>query len=211
MPNISLNIIQEQYSRMSDTELQNFAVNEHGSLTMESFHLLIDEFAKRNLDLGIIEDAKIDRALSELTSQTAFEEKTAKDFEMSLMMFVFDQKEKGISNSKVFKALLARGLNENYAQMFIQSLPWKVQVILDELHTNRIIGWIFSAVGFLLIMLWMNDTGARLIIYGLFLSIAGAVTLIINYSKQEKYQQILKNLNEDGGSDISLETNHTSV
>ena len=200
MSHISLNIIVEQYAKMSDLELENFAVNEHESLTMESFHLLRSEFAKRYLDLGIIEEAKIDRALSEITAKSAFEERTAKDFEMSLILYAFDEKEKGSSNSKVFKGLLARGIDQQYAHMFIQSLPWKVRRILDDLHTNRIMGWIFSLLGLLVIMLWMNDTmSGRFIIYGLFLSIVGVVILFMNYSKTQKYEQILKNLKEDKG------------
>jgi hypothetical protein len=51
---ISLNVIKEQYARMTNDELMHFAKNESQRLTIDSFGLLLEEFQTRNLDISIL-------------------------------------------------------------------------------------------------------------------------------------------------------------
>ena len=98
---IELDIIKEQYKRMPDEELILFAKNESQHLTIESFHLLVSEFELRNLDIGVLESVEIDKALSDLNKQSAFEKSTAIEYTEMIWKFAFDEKEKGRDRKSV--------------------------------------------------------------------------------------------------------------
>lgn len=102
---IEINIVGEQYSRMTDEELQVFAINESDKLTMESFHLLKDEFEKGNLDLSIIESAQTDKSLAELGKQSNFEKVTAYEYTESIWQFALNEKELGKTDFEIYNSL----------------------------------------------------------------------------------------------------------
>lgn len=195
---IELNIIKEQYIRMTDEELQLFAINEADKLTIESFHVLKDEFAKRNLDLNIIESAKTDRLLADLGKQSTFEKATAYEFANSLWQFALDQKELGKPNDEIYNLLLSKGVDEKYAFMLIQSLDTKSKELEENYNNEMIVGWIILFFGLLTIYFAFNEkVSGQFGLYG-FLAIAGGGYRIYTSSqKKEKYQKVSKKIEQE--------------
>ncbi len=192
---IELNLIQEQYARMTDNELQLFAINESDKLTMESFHLLKGEFEKRNLDLSIIESAEIDKSLAELGKRTTFEKITEYEFTESLWQFALDEKEEAKSDLEIYNSLLNKGVDEKYAFMLVQSLDSKAKQLKENCENQIISGWVVGIVGIVAIFLVMNETVSGIfLLYGLILVLLGILRLFKSYAKKEKYQKISDNI-----------------
>ena len=192
---IELNIVKEQYTRMTDQELQIFAVNESSKLTLESFHLLKNEFEKRNLDLSIIESAEIDKSLTDLNKQTTFENATAYEFAESIWQFALDQKELGKTNFEIYNLLLNKGVDEKYAFMLTQSLDKKSKELKENFSNEMIAGWIILCAGLLTIYLSFNGTLSGLVgWYGFLVTAGGGFRIYKSSSKKEKYEKISKNI-----------------
>ena len=210
---ITLEIVKEQYSRMSDEELIRFAKNESQHLTPESFRVLLSEFEDRNLDIGILEEAETKRELSKLNKQSSFEKKTAQEFEQSLLKYALTEKEKGTLNIDIFNGLIQKGVKEEYAFMFVQSLSWKVKSIIDNYDTYLIMSIVFLVGGVIMFALFSNETfGPMFAVYGFALMVLGIFGIIKSYSNKQKYQEILKvieseeseNSEEDSGLNEQL-------
>ncbi len=192
---IELNIVKEQYARMSDEELQLFAINESGKLTMESFHLLKDEFEKRDLDLGIIESAEIDKSLAELGKQSTFERATSYEFATSIWQFALNEKESGKTNFEIYHSLLNKGIDEKYAFMLTQSLDTKSKELKENYSNEIIAGWIILCAGLLAIFLSFNGTLSGLFgLYGFIVAAGGGLRIYKSTQKKEKYQKISENI-----------------
>lgn len=205
---INLDIIKEQYSKMADEELIRFAKNESQHLTPESFRELLSEFEDRNLDIGILEVAETEKELSKLNKETFFEKKTAQEFEQSLLKYALNEKGKGKPNMEIYKGLLLKGVTEEYAFMFIQSLDFKVKSIIDDFDTNLIMSGVSLVCGIILIALFVNGTfGPMFALYGFGLGILGIFGLIKSYSNKQKYQAIL-DIIESEESEIVEEDNN---
>lgn len=190
---IALDIIKEQYAKMPDEELIRFAKNESQHLTIESFRLLISEFEIRNLDIDILETVETDKELLKLSKQSYFEQKTSEEFEQSILDYALGEKEKGSSNVIIYNGLIKKGLDEEYAFMFVQSLGWKVRKLVDHYSGRLIVGCIGVFGGIILFTLFSVETlGPMFALYGIVAIIIGVVAIIINLSRKEKYQAILK-------------------
>lgn len=183
---------------MPDSELIQFAINESKSLTPESFHLLVKEFENRNLDIGILEEVEVDRVLFEIGKQNKIEENLTNDYENSLIVFVIEEKKNGKENSEIFKKLLTKGVDEQIASMLIVTLPFKIKVIINHLHTNMLMSGIFLGIGLIVCFLWINKIlGEMSILVGLLFSIAGFIALIKSRIESEKYKSVLHNLEKE--------------
>lgn len=192
---IELNIVQEQYARMGDEELIEFAKNESLHLTIESFHILNLEFEKRNIDKRVLEEAEIDKELSNLNNQTTFEKITAYEFTKSLWEYSLNEKQKGAANHDIYEELLKKGVNEQYAFMLIESLESKSKEMLDNFETELITGWLVLAAGIILIFFAFAETTDGLYaVYGSLLALTGFVRLYKSYLKKKKYQDIFNNI-----------------
>lgn len=192
---IELNIVKEQYARMGNEELIEFAKNESLHLTIESFHLLNLEFEKRNIDKSVLEQAEIDKELSNLNNQTTFEKITAYEFTKSLWDYSLNEKQKGTANHDIYENLLKKGVAEQYAFMLVESLESKSKEMLDNFETELILGWLIFAAGTILILFAFGKTDNGLYaVYGSLLALVGFVRLYKSYSKKKKYQDILNNI-----------------
>jgi hypothetical protein len=190
---VTLDITKEQYSKMPDEELIRFAKNESQHLTIESFRLLLSEFENRNLDTGILELVETEKELSKLNKQSSFEQKTAQEFEQSILEYALTEKGKGTPNIDIYNRLLQKGLNEEYAFMFVQTLSWKVKSLIDSYDTNLILSFVFGLGGIIMFALYSNETfGPMFALYGFILIVLGIFGVISNYSNKQKYQSILK-------------------
>ncbi len=195
---IELDIVKEQYKRMPDEELILFAKNESQHLTIESFHLLVSEFELRNLDIGVLESVEIDKALSDLNKQSAFEKSTAIEYTEMIWKFAFDEKEKGSKDSEIFKNLVKKGVDDSYAYILIESLESKSKEMSEEFDTEIILGWVFLFAGILLVFLVINGSFREtFVLYGLLFIVGGIVRLFKSYSKKNKYVTILKNITKE--------------
>jgi hypothetical protein len=178
---------------MPDEELIRFAKNESQHLTPESFRVLLSEFEDRNLDIGILESVETDKELAKLNTQTIFEQKTAQQFELSLLKYALTEKEKGSPNIDIYNGLLQKGVSEEYAFMFVESLSWKVKSLIDNYDTNLILSCIFVLAGIVMLVLYSNETlGPMFAIYGFILMLLRIFGIIRSYSNKQKYQSILK-------------------
>ncbi|HEY5367723.1 MAG TPA: hypothetical protein VIJ75_01925 [Hanamia sp.] len=192
---IELNIVQEQYARMGDQELIEFAKNESLHLTIESFHLLNLQFERRNIDKSILEQAELDKELSNLNNQTTFEKITAYEFTKSLWDYSLNEKQRAVSNRDIYDGLVKKGVNEQYAFMLLESLESKSKEMLDNFETEIILGWLILAAGIILIFFSFGDElNGLYAVYGTLLSLAGFLRLYKSYSKKKKYQHILNNI-----------------
>jgi len=192
---------------MPDEELIRFAKNESQHLTPESFRILLSEFEDRNLDIGILESVETDKELSKLSTQSIVEQKTAQEFELSLLQYALTEKEKGSPNIDIYNGLLQKGLSEEYAFMFVQSLSWKVKSLIDNYDTNLILSCVFVLAGIVMFALYSNETfGPMFAIYGFVLILLGIFGIIRSYSNKQKYQSILKIIESDE-SEIVKENN----
>jgi|GEM_PF-1219585 len=192
---IELNIVKEQYARMGDEELIEFAKNESLHLTIESFHLLNLEFEKRNIDKSVLEQAEIDKELSNLNNQTTFEKITAYEFTKSLWDYSLNEKQKGVLNRDIYDALLKKGVNDQYAFMLLESLESKSKEMLDNFETDVILGWLILIAGIILIFFAFGETADGLYaVYGSLLAFVGGLRLYKSYFKKKKYQDILNNI-----------------
>ncbi len=195
---IELNIAKEQYERMPDEELIRFAKNEAHLLTMESFHLLKSTFESRNLDMSVLEDTEMNKLFSDMTQQAGFEKATTIENTEMIWQFALDEKEKGKTNLEIFKLLLNKGVNKNYAMMLLQSLESKSKGLVDNFDTEVIIGWIFVITGLMAIFLFATGTLKGFwAVYGLISILAGIVRLFTSYRKKRKYQTVADNIQEE--------------
>jgi hypothetical protein len=192
---IDLNIVKEQYQRMPDNELINFAKNESLSLTLESFHLLKSEFRERNLDFSVIENAQVDRELAEATKLSEFEKTTAASFTETIWKFAFDEKEAGKKDEDIFNALLKKHIAPEYASMLIASIEPRSRELAISFENEITVGWILFTLGIFLSIFLINSlSNSLVIIWGPLLTIGGIVRLANSYSKKKKFQTIVSNI-----------------
>lgn len=190
---VDLNIVREQYERMQDEELVRFARAESHNLTIQSFHLLKLEFEARNLDLNVIEDARVTRELQEATKLSEFERVTASAFAENIWEFAFDEKEAGKSNEQIFNELLKKNITADYAYMLIESIEPRSRQLADSFDTEIIIGWILLVIGIFLSMYIVDSKTVNIffIVWGPLLALGGIIRLSGSYSKRKKYQTIV--------------------
>jgi hypothetical protein len=193
---IDLNIVKEQYQKMPDNELINFAKNESLSLTLESFHLLKSEFRTRNLDFNVIESAQVDRELAEATKLSEFEKTTAASFTETIWKFAFDEKEAGKKDQDIFNALLKKNIAPEYASMLIASIEPTSKELAISFENEITVGWILFTLGIFLSIFLINSLSNSLvtIIWGPVLTIGGIIRLANSYSKKKKFQTIVSNI-----------------
>jgi len=195
---ITLDIIKEQYAKMPDEELIRFAKNESASLTIDSFRLLLSELEARNINTNILDIAETERALADLNKQSYVEQNIAVDFELSLLDYALSEKENRSSDLDIYYGLIEKGLSEENAFMFVESLNWKVRTLIDELDTRLIYGGVLGIGGIILIALFVNETsGPMFALYGCILLVAGIFMAVRNKSGKQRYEAILKIMEEE--------------
>lgn len=196
---IDIKIVKEQYERMPDEELVRFAVNEAQKISIESFHLLKSEFEVRNLDLNILETVQTEKDLAEAVKLSEFEKTTAFEFTRTIWQFAFDEKEKGKSNQVIYKALMQKKINDDYANMLIASMEPKAKELVESFDTDIIVSWIFTAAGALLLLytLNMNTIHAAFLIWGTVMLVGGIIRLARNYTQKRKFQVVLRNIESE--------------
>jgi hypothetical protein len=129
---VDINVVRQSFLSMTDEELLVFGKYEGPKLTAEAFHLLKEEFEKRNLDTTVLESSEIDKQLEDLQKQTTFEKATAYEFTATLWKYALDEKENGKTDYEIYNALLKKGVSEDYAYMLLQSLESKAKELVER-------------------------------------------------------------------------------
>ncbi|UAY54803.1 hypothetical protein [Arachidicoccus terrestris] len=193
-----INVIKDQYARMSDDELLHLSKNEADRLTVESFRLLMDEFRLRNLDLGILEAAKTEKELSGLFVKSEMEKNAAIEFNQSLFDYVIEERQKGKTTIELYNRLIKKGLTDQCAFVYIQGLNSRLKRVIEHFEANMILGCVLTVVGLAILTLYLMDYFKSVyVIFGIFLIIGGIVGTVINSINKSKYQKILKSLESD--------------
>lgn len=199
---VPLSVIKEQYQQMTDEALMAFAANEADKLTIESFHLLKEEFDKRNLDFNVLNEAEVDRSLAEMGKQNAAEKAAAEGYVESVWMFALDAKEAGKKDAEIYRGLLRRGLEAGSAGMLVEGLGARVRELKEEAKTHIIWGWVVALAGFIALSLGaMGEVEGRFALYGFVIACGGGYRLYRGYSGKDRFekieQQILKEREEE--------------
>lgn len=197
---VPLSVVKEQYQQMSDDALQAFAANEADKLTIESFHLLKEEFERRNLDLNIFNEVDLDRSLSALGKQNAVEKAAENEYVESVWEFAMGEKEAGKRNVDIYNSLLKKGVNEPYAFMLIQSLGTRVRELKEHAQAQLMWGWVLAGSGF--VMLSLGITGSLsgfFVLYGFVVTCGGGFRIYQNQSRKTRFEKIEQNILLEGG------------
>lgn len=110
---IDPDLIQQYYSQLSNEDLINFTKNEGNRLTDEAINYLFDEYARRGLDMSILEQL-VDRKE---------EIKEAAQIDNTSWNYALNAKKFGKTDAEIFQDLTAKEIGEQEAASIISRLP----------------------------------------------------------------------------------------
>lgn len=185
---------------MSDEELTRFAANESSHLTIESFHLLKQELASRNIGTEVMEEAAFEKQSIEAGNMATFEAVTGFQFTQAIWEFAFDQKAIGTSNHELYHALLKKNIASEYAFMLIQSIRSNAEEKMSDIKSAINFDWFFLTICASIFLYRMDEPGPSMILISIvFLIISGR--LADRYIKKRKLQRVLDNTPVESGED----------
>ncbi len=193
---INIEIIKENYRRMSDDQLVRFAKLEAEHLTLESFHALKDELISRDIDLQVIEELE-DVDIPEKNINKA----VTNTFLGSLFEFAIEKKSKGVSNAEIYHSLLEKKLAPEQAVMLIQMLPEISQKTLKATETEILIAWVAFFIGILLSLFSYNQLDVKFFV-GIAVLITASIKLANSYAYKKKIVQAIDHFQQDKESDL---------
>ena len=193
---VNIEIVKENYKRMTDDQLVRFARLESENLTLESFHALKDELSSRDIDLQIVEELEdIDvpeRRINNAVTNT---------FVTTLLEFAIDQKSAGANNAEIYRGLLEKKIAPEQALMLIQMLPEISQKTLKATEIEILVAWILFCIGAMLSVFSFNPPDFKLFV-GIAIFISASIKLANSYAYKKKISQTIDNLRNDKESDF---------
>ncbi len=193
---VDIEIIKENYRRMSDEQLIRFAKLETENLRLESFHALKDELISRNIDLKIIEELDdVDKPLNPNSTVT-------KLYINSLFVFAIDKKSIGVSNHEIYNGLLEKKIGADQAFMIIQMLKEVAEKSLNNIETEILVTWVLFILGLLLSLFTYSQIDIKFFI-GLLIIITASIKLANSYASKKKFVQTIENCKNDETSVIT--------
>lgn len=193
-----LDIVQQQYEKMGDTELQLFARNEAHSLTIQSFHLLKAEFEKRNLDISIINEVAIDNALDSFQRQRTHHQQLANELAANWEQYALEEKANGETNYTIYNALLDKGADPKTAFSIVQNMALQAKVLRNDAEDEIIFRTVMIVISVLLMIAAFSG------VFSGFLSIVCIINIIICFIKigtqtetKLKMEKVLKHIEEE--------------
>jgi len=194
---ITLNVIKEQYQKMTNEQLIQFAENEGLSLTTESFHALKEEFENRDIDISIIKALQEKKEDVENQKQSKLYNNQIEEFELMILNYAIDQKFKGASKRDIFQGLLKKGATPEFAYLVVVNLKDSLEHNINESSTQIILSWLFTLAGFLLVLLNYKSDRVLIIFGGISFLIMGVIALYKSYVKKTKFKTALNNLKDE--------------
>lgn len=190
---IDIEIIKENYSKMSDVQLFAIAKADGHDLTEEAFELLKGEFKKRSLDYSYIESAEQTKASIYAKKIQMVRDSVGNDFEKALWKFILDEKEKGTANADVLKGIEERGLDEEKAMLMLNGLKLKLVEIINHNDNKMVIGGIAFVAGIFITFLTYSQAkingGTYFIAWGAV--VFGGIRFFTGMSEKRKYKRFL--------------------
>ena len=203
---ITLDIVQQQYERMPDAELQLFARNEAHRLTIQSFHLLKAEFEKRNLDLSIINEVAIDNTIDSIQQQRIHQQNKADEIAESWWQYALDEKEQGATNYTIYNALIEKGADAKYAFTIVQNLELHAKALLNDMENDILYRWLFLIVGIVISgAALVGSLSMVFILFGIGTAVGSWIKLIDSSEKKQKLLMVLKQIAEQNAPDEIIE------
>jgi hypothetical protein len=192
---IDLAIIRERYAAMSDAELLKLAKTEGHELTKEAFKMLQEEFARRKLDLALVDSfVEENKAISREKSMQRLEDNYTGELQV-LIGFAMEEKAGGSTDGQIHHALLEKGLTAEEATQIVDSLEEGAKLLLEAAEKNVMRGLLFSTVGTMITVYSFTAAGAGgafIITWGAI--VFGAIRLFKGLSEKNKYRRVLANI-----------------
>ncbi len=207
---IDTTMVRDNYSRMTDDQLINFAKTEGQDITPEALSILHEEFINRKLDTSVFISLDDDKTAQRKRNIEKAQESASNEFMNSIWNYAFDEKKEGTSNEEIHKGLIERGLDEQHSTFVIKTLESKAKEVLDEHDTDMLRGGLTCAVG-LIITVWTYTSalngGTYLVAWGAI--IFGAIRFFRGMSNTDKYKTVIANIQAEPKVDIveNIETN----
>ena len=193
---VDIEIVRENYRRMTDEQLVRFAKLEAQNLSLEAFHALKDELIARNIGISVIEELD-DADVSEKRVENAVTDA----YVNSLFEFAIEEKSRGTASSAIYQALLKKNLDAQQALMIIEMIEETSKQEVKNIETEISIAWISLIVGAALCLFTINQIDFKFLI-GVTLISASSIKLANNYSNKKKLTQAVENCKEDTEWDI---------
>ncbi len=191
---VTLNIIKEQYRKMTNEELIHFAENEGLSLTLDSFHALKEEFENRNIDISIIKALQEQKENAESQKEEILQNNQLKEFELSILKYALNQKVKGVSNREIFQGILKKGASPEYAYLIVVNFKDTLENNVQDNNTHIVVLWLFTLAGFLIVLFNYKSDRALILFGGITFLIMGIISLYKSYVHKTKLKTALNNL-----------------
>lgn len=195
---IDRKIIKENYSRMTDAALLHLAQTEGQYLTPEALELLHEELLQRQLDTAVFDVIKDDKIALKKSNIDGAKEGASNDFIKAIWVYVFNEKELGISDEEITKGLLARGLDEEHAALIINTIESKTKEILAGHDSDVLRGLITCVIG-IAITLWTYSAASNgsvyIIAWGAI--VFGIIRFFKGVSSKSRYKTILANMEQE--------------
>lgn len=194
-----LDMIRENYARMSDGQLQHLAQHEGAGLTEDALKLLRYEFNLRQLDTAVFDT--IDAAKQPEKDQSVQETSPGQETTSTgdLLGYLWVEKENGRTNAELLEELKARGVGEESARSMLMLLKTRAKENYDAHTSNMIRGGVFCLIGLAVTAFTyasaMNGGGSYVVAWGAI--IFGGIRFFSGLSSREKYKTIVANTRSD--------------
>ncbi len=192
---IDKSIIQENYRRMSDSQLMHLAQTEGKELTGDAMEMLQAEFSTRNMDTSIFGNIEEEKTEQKIKSIEKAKEMGIAQFYSSIWSYVLDEKYAGNSNETIREAIIEKGVDEDNAREIILTMESKASALMKA-HENDMLagGLVFFTGAALTAATWASAIhgGTYIIAWGAI--VFGAIRFFRGFSNKEKFKKILANI-----------------
>jgi hypothetical protein len=196
---LNIEDIKKEYSAMTDEELLKLDRYEDHDLTSEAFAVLQAELRKRNLDQAAAKGINLNIDSIEKRRLVAVKNEINREHIRSIWDYVFDSKDKGLSDAEILGGLIAKGLDKGAAERMIQMLEDKSRQTQKSGREQMLGGGIGCMAGVALTYLSYSMTAERggpfILAWGAI--IFGAIFFFRGLSIQDKHKRILLAIEEE--------------
>ena len=188
---IDASVIKDYYKNLSDSQLISLARNEGHQITADAFHILRDEFIKRDLDFSAIENAQEKKVEIINEHERQIIETASAQYMNSITRLAIAEKELNKSDDEIIVILIGKGLDLETAKQVLEGLDNKVQEFLDELNGQMLLGIGFFTGGLFITFVtysYAANGGTYVIAWGAI--IFGAIRFFRALSKKGYYNRV---------------------
>jgi hypothetical protein len=188
---IDIKFVKDQYSKMTDSELETLARHDGENLRTEALTALYEEFLKRKLDTSAISALRIEKANEHIQLQQEADQIILKDFEKKVWSYCFSARVEGKTDHEIFDALINSGLQPEVSQHFVEHIDIHASAIIKEMENKRFAGGFVAVLACIItLFLFVNNLPAKAYFY----SIAAIIVGTIGYFASDESIRKLKNV-----------------